>query len=55
MDEEPKIEQPKAKIVINLEENGAITPMFEGVSPFAVPTLLRKVAHLIEAELVKGP
>lgn len=47
--------QPKTRIVINLEEDGAITPVFEGVSPFAVPTLLRKVAHLIEAELVKGP
>ena len=54
--EETKFEErPKTRIVINLEENGAITPEFEGVSPFMVPTLLRKVAHLIEVELVKGP
>lgn len=55
MDEEMKIEQPKTKIVINLDENGAITPEIEGVSPFMVPTILRKVANLIEKQLISVP
>jgi len=55
MDEAPKIEPSKARIVINLEENGAITPEFEGVSPFMAPTILRKVANLIEKQLVNSP
>ena len=53
-EEHEAVERPRARIVINLDENGAITPEFEGVSPYMVPTLLRKVAHLVEAELVKG-
>lgn len=55
MDEEPKIEAPRARIVINLEENGQVTPEFEGVSPYMAPTILRKVANLIEKQLVNSP
>jgi len=54
MNEEPKVEQ-KVRIVINLEENGQITPEFEGVSPFMAPTILRKVANLIEKQLISIP
>ena len=52
MNEEQKVEQ-KVRIVINLEENGQVTPEFEGVSPFMVPTILRKVAAMVEAELTR--
>ena len=54
MDEEPKVEQ-KVRIVINLEENGQVTPEFEGVNPYMVPTILRKVANLIEKQLISVP
>jgi hypothetical protein len=46
-------ERPRTRIIINLEDNGAITPEFEGVSPYMAPTILRKVAAMIEAELTR--
>jgi hypothetical protein len=55
MDEAPKIEPPKARIIINLEDNGAVTPEFEGVNPYMAPTILRKVANLIEKQLIGIP
>ena len=54
MDEEPKNEQ-KVRIIINLADNGAVTPEFEGVNPYMVPTILRKVAKLVENGLIDGP
>jgi len=54
-EEHEAVERPRARIVINLDENGAITPEFEGVSPYMVPTILRKVANLIEKQLISVP
>jgi len=48
-------ERPRTRIIINLEDNGTITPEFEGVSPYMAPTILRKVAVLIEKQLVNSP
>jgi len=52
-EEHEAVEKPRARIVINLEENGQVTPEFEGVSPYAAPTILRKVAAMVEAELTR--
>lgn len=52
---EQQMERPRTRIIINLEENGAVTPEFEGVNPYMVPTILRKVAKLVENGLIDGP
>ena len=43
------------RITLEIAANGAITPEFEGVSPYMVPTILRKVANLIEKQLISVP
>lgn len=53
--EEPTKEPDKARIVINLSEDGQVIPEFDGVSPFMAPTILRKVANLIERQLISIP
>ena len=56
MEEQEKKEPPLAgRIEIGLMENGAIVPKIEGISPFMVPTVLRRVARLIEKQLVDSP
>lgn len=52
---EQQMERPRTRIIINLEDNGAVTPEFEGVSPYMAPTILRKVANLIEKQLISIP
>jgi hypothetical protein len=47
--DEPRV----SRITLEIAENGQITPKIEGVPPYAVPTILRKVAATIEAELTR--
>lgn len=43
----------QGRIEIRITANGQVVPTIEGVSPFMVPTLLRKVANGIEADLTR--
>jgi len=45
----------QGRIEIRITANGQIVPTIEGFSPFAVPTLLRKLANAFEADLTRTP
>lgn len=41
------------QITLEIAENGQITPKIDNVPAYAVPTILRKVAAMVEAELTR--
>lgn len=43
----------QGRIVIRITANGQIVPTIEGLSQFMVPTLLRKFANALEADLIR--
>ena len=51
MENEQKPDQ--GRIELRITANGQIVPTVEGLSPFIVPSLLRKIANALEADLVR--
>ena len=47
--DEPRV----SRITLEIAENGQITPKIDNVPAYAVPTILRKVAAMVEAELTR--
>lgn len=52
MENEQKPDQ--GRIELRITDNGQIVPTIEGLSPFMVPTLLRKFANALEADLIRA-
>ena len=52
MENEQKPDQ--GRIEIRITDNGQMVPTVEGLSPFMVPTLLRKFANAVEADLTRA-
>lgn len=51
MENEQKPDQ--GRIEIRITANGQIVPTIEGLNPFMVPTMLRKLANAFEADLTR--
>lgn len=50
-------EDPRAqiggRITVTIYKDGRMDPQFDGLSPFEVPIIMRRVANALEAELVR--
>ena len=51
MENEQKPDQ--GRMEIRITATGQIVPTVEGLNPFMIPTLLRKLANAFEADLVR--